>query len=57
MISFTINLEVMSRVGARRNGNFRGWHEMQRKAVTIVKTNGSKTNRSIEKLGNITSAS
>ena len=48
MISFTINLEVMSRVGVRGNGNFR-WHEMQRRDTIPVKTNGSKTSSLLRK--------
>ena len=37
MVSFTINLEVMSRVGAQQNGTFRWWHEMQWRDTTPVK--------------------
>ena len=42
MISFRINLEVMIRVEAQRNETFRGWHEMQIRDTTLIKTNISK---------------
>ena len=54
MISFSIELEVMCRVGAHRNEPFRGMHKMQRRyKKTPVKTNGSKATSSFEKVGNI----
>ena len=46
----------MSWMGVRRNETFGGWHEMQRRDITAVKTNGSKTSRFLEKKGNITLA-
>ena len=57
MVDFTINLEVMTTVGAQRNETFRGWHEMQRRDASSVKSNCSKMSRSFEKVGNITSTS
>ena len=60
MVRFTINLEVMSKVGAQSNETFRGakkFHEMQKRDKDPVKTNSSKTNSSFERVGNITSAS
>ena len=44
MVSFTINLEVMSGVEAQQNKAFRGWYEMQREDTTPVKINGLKNN-------------
>ena len=41
MVSFTVNLEVMSRVGAQHNEIFRRWHETPRSNTNPVKTNGS----------------
>ena len=43
MVSFTINLEVMSRVGVQQNKTGRGWYKMQGRDSTPVKINGSKT--------------
>ena len=37
MVSFTINLEVLSEMRAQKNKTFRGWYEMQRKYTTPVK--------------------
>ena len=48
-VSFTINLEVMSCVGAQHNETFRGWYEMQRD-MNLVETNGSKTRSLFEKV-------
>ena len=50
MVSFKINIEVMSRVRAQCNESFRGWHEMQRRDTTPVKINGSKARSSFEKV-------
>ena len=33
MVSFTINLEVISWVGAQCKGNFSWWHEVQRRNI------------------------
>ena len=57
MVSFTISLEVMSRVGAQQNESFRGWYAMQRRHTIIVKINGSKTISLFHKVRNITSTS
>ena len=57
MISFTINLEAMSRSGAKRDETFRGSNEMHRSVTVSAKTNGSKTSSLSEKIGNITSTS
>ena len=54
MVSFTVNLEVMSRVETQRNETFSWWNEMRRRDATPVKINGSKTSSFFEKLGNIT---
>ena len=35
----------------------RGWHEMQKRDVIPLKTNGSKSSNSFKKGGNITSTS
>ena len=43
MVSFTVNLEVMSRVGAQRNRTLRWWHEMRRKHKAPVKTSVKTT--------------
>ena len=56
MINFTFSLELMSRVGPQHE-TFRGWHEMQNRDKTPVKTNGSKTSSLFEKVSNITSTS
>ena len=37
MFSFTINLEVSSRVGVQQKETLRGWHEMHRRDATSVK--------------------
>ena len=42
MVSFTINLEIMSGVVAKFNETFREWYGMQRWDLTPVKTNSSK---------------
>ena len=42
MVSFTVNLEVMCRVGAQHNETFRRCHEIPRSNTIPVKTNGSK---------------
>ena len=34
MVSFTINLEVMSKVGAQRNETFGRWHGIQKRDAT-----------------------
>ena len=57
MISFTINIKVMSRVGTQRNETFDGGIKMQRRDTVLVETNGSKTSSSFEKVGNISSSS
>ena len=54
MFSFIINLEVMNRMGAQRNKTIRGWYDMQRSDKTPVKANGTKSNNSFGKVGNIT---
>ena len=54
MVSFTVNLEVMSRVETQRNETFSWWNEMRRRDATPVKINGSKTSSLFEKVGNIT---
>ena len=36
MVSLTINLDVMSRVGTQQNETFRGWYEMQRRALKRI---------------------
>ena len=38
---FTIDLEVMSRVGAQQNKTFRGRYEIHRRDAVPVKTYGS----------------
>ena len=40
MVSFTINLEVMSKVGTQCNETFGRWHGMQRKDATQKRTSG-----------------
>ena len=50
-------LEVMSRVGAQQDEAFRDQDKIQKKDITSVKTNGSKTSNLFEKVGNITSTS
>ena len=57
MVSFSINHEVMSRVGAQYNETFWGWHKIQRRDTTPVKISTSKTNNWFEKVGNIISTS
>ena len=52
--SFTIKLEAKD---AQRNETFRVWHNIERRNTTSVKNNGSKTNSSFEKVGNVTSKS
>ena len=42
MISFTINLELISKLRAQRNETSRGWYGMQIRDATLVKTNGCK---------------
>ena len=42
----------MSREGAQHNETFRGWHEMQRRDTSSVKTNGSKTSSLFDKVSN-----
>ena len=32
----------MSRVGAQQNETFRGWHEIHRRNISSVETNGPK---------------
>ena len=39
MVSFTINLELMSWVRTKQNEVFRGWYEFQRSDATEIKTN------------------
>ena len=39
MVSFTINLELMSWVRTKQNEVFRGWYELQRSDATEIKTN------------------
>ena len=39
MVSFTINIEITSGVGAQRNEPFKGNHEMQRWDKTLTKSN------------------
>ena len=46
MINFTINRDLMSRVGAPDNETFREWHEIQRRDKTPVKNNGNITSTS-----------
>ena len=44
MVSFTSNLEVMTRVGEQQHKTFREWYEIQKRDVTptnIFNTNGS----------------
>lgn len=41
MVSFTVTLEVMSKLGAQHNETFNKWHEMPRDDISPVKTNGS----------------
>ena len=57
MIIFTTKLEVVSRVGAQFNERFREWHENQRRDTSPMKSNGSKTSSTFEKVGNIRSTS
>ena len=57
MVSFKINLEVMSSVGTQKNETFRGSYEMQRRATTLVITNGSKIISRFDNVGNVTSVS
>ena len=52
MVSFTINLEVMSSVGPQQNKPFRGWCEMQRRDAAPVKVNSSKTISPFDKVVN-----
>ena len=47
----------MSLVRVQHNETFRGWHEMQRRDTTPVKTNDPKMSSLLEKVGIITSAS
>ena len=49
MVTFTINLEVMSRVGTPQNETFRGWLETQRRDKALVKISGSNTNPLIKR--------
>ena len=49
-VTFTIKLEVMSKVGAQQN-------EIQRRDTTLVKTNGPKMISPFDKVGYSTSAS
>ena len=49
MVGFTVNLEVISRVGEQQNKAFSRWHEIQKKS--------SKTISTFHKIGNITSVS
>ena len=39
MVSITINVEVLGRVGAQQNETFRGWNEIERKGTTLVTIN------------------
>ena len=57
MISFTINLEVVSRVGPQCNDALTEKHEMQWRDPTIVKTNDSKSIILFEVVGSIKSTS
>ena len=54
MLSFTVNLEAMSRVETQHNETFRGSYEIRRRDTTPVKTNGSKTSSTFDKVDNIT---
>ena len=40
IVSFTINLEIMSKVGVQRSEILIEWHGIQRSDTTPVKTNG-----------------
>ena len=57
MVSFTINLGVMNRVGAQPNKTCTRRHEKKIKDTTPLKTNGSKMNIPFEKVNNFTSTS
>ena len=57
MVSFTINFNVKSTVGAERNETIRGCYEIQRRDKTQVKTDDSKTINAFNKVGGTTSTS
>ena len=50
MASFTINLEIRSRVGGQHNETFRARQERQRRDTTPVKTKGFKRISLFEKI-------
>ena len=52
MVSFTINLEVMSSVGPQHNKPIRRWYEMQRSDANPVNVNGSKMISPFDKVVN-----
>ena len=54
MVDFTINLEIMTRVRAQGNETFRGRYEMQKRDAIPVKSNGTKMNSSLKKVGSVT---
>ena len=57
MFSFTITLEVMSRMRAQRNGSFRGRYEISKCKEGIQpqwKQLASKMSNSVQKVGSIT---
>ena len=56
MVSFPIHLEIMSKVG-QYNETFKGVHKIQRRNITTLETNDSKTSDLFERVGNITSTS
>ena len=47
----------MSKGGAQHRKTLTDWHEMQRSDTSPVKTDGSKTSNSFEKVDNIISTS
>ena len=57
VVTLTINLEVMSWVGAPHDETLRGWLERQRRDIARVKISGSNAIKSLNKKGNITSTS
>lgn len=57
VVTFTINLEVMSWVGAPQDETLRGWLERQRRDIALVKISGSNAIKPLNKKGNITSTS
>ena len=55
MVSFTVKLEVMNRMGAQRNENFREWYKIKKRNTNPVKTSDFKTSSLFENVGDITS--